>query len=195
MTFLILTLISFFAQAADEIRLSYQVSKNQSLNQVVFFVQTSQIKRWQNTNFFSRDNDAKLGKMDLVDNRLAAETHSRLKLILAHFEEMDQKLKKVKKGWNDLVTEGPHATIVQINQYKIPEDSIYNKEIAELMQKLLSEKTSLVEGVELVKANKVINYIKNSTVFKTEDFIQPFYCEKNQSGQLCHIKKWGTLKI
>lgn len=195
MKLLILIFFSISTFAAEEIRLSYQVSKNESLNQVVFFVQATQIKRWQNSNYFSGGNDVRLGEMKFVDNKSSEQTYARLKVILAHFEEMDQKLKKVKKSWNEMVKEGPHATIVQINNYKIPDDSTYNKEVSELMQKLLKEKTSLVEGIELVKTNKSINYVKDSKVFKTENFVQPFYCEKVQSGQICHIKKWGTLKI
>lgn len=193
--FYICILLSFSVQAAGEIRLSYQISKNESLNQVVFFVKTNEVRRWQNSNYFSPENDVKLGEMKFLDNTSAAEAYFRLKVILAHFEEMDQKLKKLKKSWNDMVTEGPHATIVQINNFKIPEDSTYNKEVTELMQKLLNEKTSLVDGVELVKANKAINYVKGSKVLKTEKFVQPFYCEKMQGDQLCHIKRWGNLKI
>ena len=187
--------VSAFA-ADDEIRLSYQVSQNQEINQVVFFVKTDQIKKWQNSNVFSPGTDVKLGEMKVTASEAVKTAHARLKVILAHYEEQEQKLKKVNKSWNDLVSKsGPHATIVRINKYLIPEDSVYNKEVSELMQKLLGEKTTVVEGIELVKANKEIQYFKDSKVTKTESFLQPFYCERAEKTQLCHVKNWGSLKI
>jgi hypothetical protein len=123
-------------------------------------------------------------------------TYSRLKVILAHFEEMDQKMKKVNKSWNDLVENpGPHATIVHINKFKIPSDSTYSKEVGELMQKLLNEKTSIIEGVELVKTNKEIQYYKDSKVTKKESFLLPFHCDQGEKSRLCHVKSWGSLKV
>lgn len=195
---IILLFLSFNTFAAeDEIRISYQVSKNQELNQVVFFVKPSSIIKWQNSNVFSSVDDVKLGKMQVSPLTEVKETYSRLKIILAHFDEMDRKMKKVNKGWNDLVENpGPHATIVYINKFKIPSDSTYSKEIGEMMQKLLNQKTSLIEGVELVKTNKEIQHYKNSKIIKTDSFLHPFYCEKSgDKHQLCHIKNWGSLRI
>jgi hypothetical protein len=187
--------VSAFA-ADDEVRLSYQVSQSQEINQVVFFVKADQIKRWQNSNFFSPGTDVKLGEMKVIASENIKTAYARLKVILAHYEEQEQKLKKVNKTWNDLVSKaGPHATIVKINKYLIPEDSVYNKEVSELMQKLLGEKTSVTEGVELVKANKEIQYFKDSKVTKTESFLHPFYCERGEKTQLCHVKNWGSLRI
>ncbi len=191
------SLISFSAFANDEIRISYQVSQNQENNQIVFFVKPNEIKRWQNSNHFSDMTDVKLGEMKVIKSDKQKETYARLKAILTHYTELDQKLAKVKKTWNDMVPHaGPHATTVWLNKYQIPADSNYANEISALMSGLINEKATLVNGVELINANNKINYVQNSKITKTDSYLHPFYCErKGEKKQLCHVKKWGSLNI
>ena len=194
---ILFSLISFSAFANDEIRISYQVSQNQENNQIVFFVKPNEIKRWQNSNHFSDMTDVKLGEMKVDKSDSHKETYKRLAAILSHYKELDQKLAKFKKSWNNtLPNPGPHETTVWINKYRVPSDAYHAKEISEIMSKLIAEKSSLVEGVELVDANKKINYFKNSKVTKTDSYLHPFYCQrKSETKQLCHVKNWGSLTI
>jgi len=197
MKIIFLTLLfSLTAFAQEEVRLSYEKSENQAMNQVVFFVKKNEIRKWQNSNTFSSPTDVKLGEMKLLVKPGSNNAYDRLVVILKHFEDMDAKLKDAGKKWNDLVpTPRPHAIIAKINNYLIPEDSVHNKEIMEIMSTLLKEKTELIEGVELVKSNKEIQTYKDNKVLKSEVFIQPFHCDRSEKTQVCHIKKWGSLNL